>query len=89
MKEYPENTFIGASITMKNSDNPKEVRQKIDDHKKSVIDHKGNRIWDGQGRLMYLSGENIMGEFGIFADYENGLCEHERVKEYCDDCKQS
>lgn len=56
---------------------------------KVVTNGNSVRHYDSKGNLIQITGENKMGEIGNFADYENGLCTHERVGKWCEDCTKA
>lgn len=52
----------------------------------TVVDDGSIRFFDDAGRLIGIHGLNKQGRVGVFIDEENGLCEHESVRIYCEDC---
>lgn len=53
---------------------------------KTVISTNGTRIYNNEEKLVGIIGNNKNGEMGKWLD-DNGLCEHERVSKWCEDCK--
>lgn len=53
---------------------------------KTTIDVNGTRVYNNEGKLVCIVGTNKNGESGKWKD-TNGLCEHERVSKWCEDCK--
>lgn len=55
--------------------------------KSFMVDGESLRTYDDNGKLTSVQGMNKNGEYGIWIDTE-GLCPHERIKQYCEDCNE-
>lgn len=52
----------------------------------TIISDDAIKTFDDDGRLIALTGKSLSGKFGTFIDEANGLCPHELVDIYCEEC---
>lgn len=75
--------LLDNSVNSKNASVRHEWRKK----KSFMVDGESLRTYDDNGKLTSVQGMNKNGEYGIWIDTE-GLCPHERIKQYCEDCNE-